>query len=768
MLGTPEYMSPEQTLNAAKADIRADIYSLGCTLYYMLAGHAPFRGTHGEILMAHAQRDPQSVNLVRPDVPPELAAVIDRMMAKTAEKRYQTPNDVITALSPFMGATSAPGRPGGEPRAAPAAENDLAASDRETSVDAALPSLALDTASQLDDSKSQLAAIASLTGDSRRSVTQILRRSQPQRARASKNWPAWVIPTCIVGLLLVVLGGLWAGGVFRLKTPEGTIVVEQLPEDADVLVDGQRLEIAWNQGKDRAEIQIAPGEHNVEVLVKNVRVTGESVTVAAGKQSSLKVRIDKENSSTPTSAELELTKNLGSSIEAIDLLQLIDPSTCTVSGKWVRLGNRSIVSARGENDIVQIPYQSPRSYLLEIEGERAVGRGELQIGVVVGAKRCRVMLDAGRRSFSGISLVSGKEARDNHTFRRGQVLPDNRPFKIAISVKQHRLSVFVNGANIIDWKGDDESLSVGRGNFGAKQNLFLTVWAGEPNVYRIDAIKLKNLNDGSVAPLADDSTPNSADPFEIGTVWFAEMRALAETIKVTVADGQTSKEAKLIDKPLFRFSDPSLHTDGLVWAWVIAGRPVMMTESRFLDRTKGVWIHDLVATSDVRVAAEVGGHGRWAPRGSDFKLMPVPESRAPSPTEADRLLQMKQFASKLTASQVWQGQASELRLLPTEIHRYSHADSGLVDGAAFAFAVGSNPEAILFVEAHKSGSGELSWMYGLARMSAAAVTFKLGEAEVWTVPQSFGNSTATYYCFTRAVPAADTPDLDAFKKSIDQ
>jgi hypothetical protein len=178
----------------------------------------------------------------------------------------------------------------------------------------------------------------------------------------------------------------------------------------------------------------------------------------------------------------------------------------------------------------------------------------------------------------------------------------------------------------------------------------------------------------------------------------------------------------------------------------------MMTEFRTADRTKGVWGHDLVATSDVRVAADVGGHGRWAPRGADFKLMPVPDGRPPAATEAGRLRQMKQFARKLTANQVWQGQASELRLLPTEIHRYSDPDSGLVDGAAFAFAVGSNPEAILFVEAHKAESGELSWKYGLARMSAAAVTFKLGETEVWTVPSSFGNSTSTYYCFTRAVP----------------
>ena len=177
-----------------------------------------------------------------------------------------------------------------------------------------------------------------------------------------------------------------------------------------------------------------------------------------------------------------------------------------------------------------------------------------------------------------------------------------------------------------------------------------------------------------------------------------------------------------------------------------------MAEFNTFDRNKRVWGHDLVATSDLRVSAEVAGHGRWAPRMPDFKLLPVPDVSSPAKTEAARLRQMKRFARSLSASEVWQGQRSELRLLPTEIHRYSDAGSGLVDGAAFVFAVGSNPEAILFVEAHQADSGELSWKYGLARMAAAAVTFKLGDNEVWSVPQSFGSTSATYYVLTRPVP----------------
>src|SRR5262249_29209297 len=103
MMGTPEYVAPEQTLDAANADIRADIYSLGCTLYYLLTGGPPFRerSTY-EVLQAHQTKEARALNLVRPEVPEELAAVVRRMMAKDPAERYQTPVEVAQALAVFV------------------------------------------------------------------------------------------------------------------------------------------------------------------------------------------------------------------------------------------------------------------------------------------------------------------------------------------------------------------------------------------------------------------------------------------------------------------------------------------------------------------------------------------------------------------------------------------------------------------------------------------------------------------------------------------
>ncbi len=98
ILGTPEYIAPEQLMDAAKADIRADIYSLGCTFYHMLTGQLPHRGTHGEILLAQVQREPTPVNLLRQSISPELAAVVAKMMAKEPHKRFQTPKEVVEAI----------------------------------------------------------------------------------------------------------------------------------------------------------------------------------------------------------------------------------------------------------------------------------------------------------------------------------------------------------------------------------------------------------------------------------------------------------------------------------------------------------------------------------------------------------------------------------------------------------------------------------------------------------------------------------------------
>lgn len=111
VMGTPDYIAPEQARDSHTADIRADIYSLGCTLYDLLAGKAPFsEGTPVQKVKAHMEQTPKALSDIRRDVPPELMRVIERMMAKDAAQRFQTPADVVEALTPFLAKTPQPPR----------------------------------------------------------------------------------------------------------------------------------------------------------------------------------------------------------------------------------------------------------------------------------------------------------------------------------------------------------------------------------------------------------------------------------------------------------------------------------------------------------------------------------------------------------------------------------------------------------------------------------------------------------------------------------
>jgi serine/threonine-protein kinase len=103
MMGTPDYLAPEQAIDFHGADARADIYSLGCTLYSLLTGEPPFPGgSPFQKLMRHQQAEPADVAQRRSDLPPGLRAVLQRMMAKRPEDRYQTAAEVAAALEPFV------------------------------------------------------------------------------------------------------------------------------------------------------------------------------------------------------------------------------------------------------------------------------------------------------------------------------------------------------------------------------------------------------------------------------------------------------------------------------------------------------------------------------------------------------------------------------------------------------------------------------------------------------------------------------------------
>jgi hypothetical protein len=102
LLGSVDYMAPEQLDDPRLADIRADIYSLGCTLYHLLSGVPPFQGSTLDVLEAHRSQQATPLHTRRPEVRSELAAVVARMIAKEPGRRFQSPVAVARALTPFL------------------------------------------------------------------------------------------------------------------------------------------------------------------------------------------------------------------------------------------------------------------------------------------------------------------------------------------------------------------------------------------------------------------------------------------------------------------------------------------------------------------------------------------------------------------------------------------------------------------------------------------------------------------------------------------
>jgi eukaryotic-like serine/threonine-protein kinase len=198
IMGTPDYLSPEQARDLHLVDIRSDLYSLGCTFYFLLTGQVPFPGgTTVEKLTRHTQDEPLPLEQLRPDLPQDVADIVQCLLAKNPVHRYQTPAELVMDLVPHaapMPSTWAGSRHSASSGAETVAQHANTSSlglDLEDKVTAGPP-----------DGKSALAV--SLTDDLQPlplSVTDI----QLLPPRSLKHWP--VMATCAVaGALFGALG----------------------------------------------------------------------------------------------------------------------------------------------------------------------------------------------------------------------------------------------------------------------------------------------------------------------------------------------------------------------------------------------------------------------------------------------------------------------------------------------------------------------------------------------------------------------------------
>jgi serine/threonine protein kinase/formylglycine-generating enzyme required for sulfatase activity len=253
ILGTPDYIAPEQIRDAHSADIRADIYSLGCTLYYLLTGRPPFTGENlWDVYQAHFSMDAPPLNLVRPEVPVNLAALVAKMMAKEPERRFQTPGEVALALTPFFKKghvtprtpeAPAPERIATVPEPAPAAP---ASAPTRLATEAPAPVVRSVKKALPGDPDVRWETLIDLE---EAGPSPVVAKPEPEVAPVSApvRRPPWVWASVAAGLLAVGLLAAWLGGAFGDKTPRPSPRPEASSSVSRRITDGKLVVTTNNE-----------------------------------------------------------------------------------------------------------------------------------------------------------------------------------------------------------------------------------------------------------------------------------------------------------------------------------------------------------------------------------------------------------------------------------------------------------------------------------------------------------------------------------------
>ncbi|MGA2035590.1 MAG: serine/threonine-protein kinase, partial [Thermoguttaceae bacterium] len=227
VMGTVDYMAPEQALSTKHADARADIYSLGCSLHYLLTGKAAYDGdTLMARLLAHREAPIPSLGA---DVPEQVQAVFEKMVAKTVEDRYQTMSEVVAAL-------------------------EQCGFGSQTSLSMQQP---VDTNPDAD-------ALTFLRDIRSHTLHQPKPSKKPVPAKSGKDNKKFILGAVGAGVLgLAVLAGV----IFKMQTKDGTLVVEVDQPDAVVQVLDAAGKVEINRPGEKGTVTVAvdPGKHRLKV-----------------------------------------------------------------------------------------------------------------------------------------------------------------------------------------------------------------------------------------------------------------------------------------------------------------------------------------------------------------------------------------------------------------------------------------------------------------------------------------------------------------------
>jgi hypothetical protein len=215
---------------------------------------------------------------------------------------------------------------------------------------------------------------------------------------------------------------------------------------------------------------------------------------------------------------------------------------------------------------------------------------------------------------------------------------------------------------------------------------------------------------------------------------------LVDSVELESLQANGWVKAKRIDQPLLLYTDDTRGDDrGFLWGWGEKGRPLAVFEIFQNVQQRGVWTVCICNTSGGRLRAGRSGSPWWLENDSDIDFNDVPSAPPVATESAVRQRQMKLLAQNFTAHEIWMPNNTryDLRRLDRPLHSYRDEETGIVEGGLFAFANGTNPEILLFIEARqqKAKASKPVWQFGVGRSAYAELHLEYQGKEVFSAPR---------------------------------
>lgn len=236
---------------------------------------------------------------------------------------------------------------------------------------------------------------------------------------------------------------------------------------------------------------------------------------------------------------------------------------------------------------------------------------------------------------------------------------------------------------------------------------------------------------GAFAAVAESPDETDASR-ELRKLRMEKMRDRVAGLSITGRDG---KPTGFTYEPALRFDDaPRGIVDASMWMLGKSGRPAAILALEFYDND--TVMYELTSNAEPPKSVR-GADWEWKPQDQPFDWTKIPAKEAPGETAKLRQSQLKLLVREFTASEEFNDQVHQLRILPRPVYEYEDASRGILSGAVFVIANGKNAEILMLVEARaKTDEEPAHWVAGFSRLATASLDVKYAKEDFWSSPNT--------------------------------